>query len=135
MIVDDNPADVVILQQALRECGHSYIFDVFHDSERALEFIRSYVRDGETDPCLIVLDLNLPGCDGTAVLSEIRTSQLRNTDVVVLTSLATPSQRKELRALGVDHYHTKPMDWNEVLDLARELLEFCVRPRHHTAAH
>lgn len=135
MIVDDNPADVMILQQALRACGHEYTFDVFNDSGRALEFVQSYVRDGKTDPCLIVLDLNLPACDGTAILRAIRASQLRNTEVVVLTNLATPSQQRELLALGVVDYRTKPMDWNEVLDLARELLQFCVQPRHSTAAH
>jgi CheY-like chemotaxis protein len=83
---------------------------------------------------LIVLDLHLPQCDGVTILRAIRSEpELASVNVVVLTSMASPKERAECLALGVESYRTKPMGWDETVVLAGELIAICNRPPRRAA--
>jgi len=126
VIIEDNPADTVLLRHALDEQSEPYILEVLTDGESALEFIRDHCHNCRPEPCLIVLDLHLPRYDGATVLRAIRSEpELANVSVVVLTSTASPQDKAEVIALGVEAYRLKPMTFDETLELARELIAIC----------
>ena len=125
VIIEDNPADVRLLRQALDQQELPYDLQVLTDGESALEFLRVNCHIGGS-PCLIVLDLHLPRYDGAEVLRAIRnTPVLSHVDVAVLTTVASPAEEAEVLALGISLYARKPADWDEFLALGGELLRLC----------
>lgn len=135
ILIEDNPADVELLRQALEEQNEPFSLEVIADGEAALDFVRLHCSRCAPEPCLIVLDLHLPRYDGTAVLRAIKADpELGDVDVVVLTTMASPVERDEVLALGVAAYRVKPIDWQNTVELARELIEICTRPRQSQAA-
>ena len=128
LVIEDNPADVTLLRQALAAQNEPFVLEVLSDGEAALDFIRSHCTGPSSDPCLIVLDLHLPRYDGTAVLRAIRAEPgLAGVDVVVVTTIASPEEKEELLSLGVLGYRTKPMDWDGFVSLARDLMAIVPR--------
>jgi CheY-like chemotaxis protein len=127
VVVEDNSADVFLLRHALDQHQEAYVLDVLRDGEEAIEFVRRYRALGpEAEPCVIVLDLHLPKHDGTAVLKAIKQEPaLAFVHVVALTTLASPKDEREVRALGVRLYRSKPSLIDEWITLAGEILEIC----------
>lgn len=125
VIIEDNPADIRLLRQALDHQAKPYTIEVLTDGETALRFLRENCPLGE-HPCLIVLDLHLPRYDGAEVLRAIRrTPNLSHVDVAVLTTVASPSEEAEVLELGVSLYSRKPTDWDDFVALGAELLALC----------
>jgi CheY-like chemotaxis protein len=126
VMIEDNPADTTLLRHALDEQAEPFTLEVLRDGESALQFVRDHCRQVRPEPCLIVLDLHLPRYDGATVLRAIRSEpELANVHVVVLTTMASPTEKAEVFALGVDSYRTKPMNWEENVQLARDLIAIC----------
>jgi two-component system response regulator len=133
VIIEDNPADTVLLRHALDEQGEPYILEVLTDGESALKFIRDHCRNCRPEPCLIVLDLHLPRYDGATVLRAIRSEpEMARVSVVVLTSTASPEEKAEVIALGIQAYRMKPMSYDQTLELARELIGICNQSSERT---
>jgi|SRR6185437_227398 len=125
--IEDNPGDSNLLRMALDEQSEPYVLEILPDGESALDFIRHHCSGPE--PCLIILDLNLPRYDGVMILRAIRAQpELAHVKVVVMTSFASPVQKQEVLALGIEFYQTKPGNWQEMVDLARELIAICNKP-------
>jgi two-component system, chemotaxis family, response regulator Rcp1 len=121
-LVEDNPADVYLLEEALRTHGVVFELDWIPDGEQALARL-SAMRDG-AQPHLILLDLNLPKVDGKELLSAVRkTPALRGTRVAILTSSDSPSDRRDTEALGADCYIKKPPTLDEFLAIGRVIKE------------
>jgi CheY-like chemotaxis protein len=134
LVIEDNPADTRLLRCALDECGEPYTLEVLPDGGVALQFIREHCHP-DPEPCLIVLDLHLPKYDGAVILRAIRSDQeFAHVAVVVLTNTASPSEEAEVRALGVRLYRRKPMEWADMVSLARELIDICKTPFSSAAA-
>ena len=88
LLVEDNPADARLTQEAIRDTEFRYQLHLAEDGEEAMEFLH---QEGEFSdvprPDLILLDLNLPGMDGREVLAEIKSDEdLGSIPVVVLTT-------------------------------------------------
>ncbi len=128
VLVEDNPADTLLLRYALNAQEEPYTLEVHTDGEAALRFLREHCGGVEPEPCLFILDLHLPRYDGVTILREIRTSALAHVRVAILTNLASPGEKNEVHNLGADLYRIKPCDWDDVLTLARELIDLCNRP-------
>jgi two-component system response regulator len=125
-MIEDSPADTILLRNALDEQGEPYTLEVLTDGESALKYVRSHCESCRPEPCLIVLDLHLPRYDGAVVLRALRSEPaLAQVKVVVLTNMASPDEKAEVVMLGVDSYRTKPLNWDETLQLASELIEIC----------
>lgn len=88
LLIEDNPSDIRLTQEALKESNLQNNLHVAEDGEEALDFL--YQRDPyaqEPQPDLILLDLNLPNLDGREVLSQIKQDEHPNhIPVVVLTT-------------------------------------------------
>ncbi len=126
LLVEDNPADVRLVQEAFRDAKVINSFHVAWDGEEALEFLR---REGRhTDAArveLILLDLNLPKKDGREVLADIKKDpELRRIPVVVLTT--SDDERDVLKAydLHVNAYIKKPVDLEQFIKVVETVEDF-----------
>jgi chemotaxis family two-component system response regulator Rcp1 len=127
LLVEDNPADVRLTEEALKEAANAVTkLHVAMDGAEALEFLH---RRGEhasaPRPDLMLLDLNLPRVDGRQVLEEVKTDpDLRRIPVVVLTT--SPSEDDIIHAYDrhVNSYIRKPVDLDRFLDVLRAIDEY-----------
>jgi CheY-like chemotaxis protein len=128
LVIDDNHGEVQELRDALTECGEPYELSVLHDGEAALHFVAgSGLRQPE--PCVIVLDLNLPKHDALAVLAAIRSEPaLSHIRVLVVSTLAVPETQALLRAMG-GLYRERPRDFSGLHGMAVQLLALCNKRR------
>jgi len=126
LLVEDNPGDVRLTREALREGTVPSNLHVAHDGVEALAFLR---REGShrdaVRPDLILLDLNLPRKDGRQVLEEIKTSpELRSIPVVVLTSSQAEQDIARAYDLHANCYVTKPVDLDQFISVVRSIEDF-----------
>ena len=123
LMVDDNPADVDLAQEALRGNGHGIEVESVTDGEEALSFLkRRGVYENKTRPDLVILDLNLPKKDGRAVLAEVKTDlDLRAIPIVVFsTSRAQPDILRSYE-LGANCYVSKPGNLKDYLSAVQSI--------------
>jgi CheY-like chemotaxis protein len=127
LLVEDNPADVRLTEEALKEAANAATkLHVAMDGAEALEFLhRRGEHAGAPRPDLMLLDLNLPRVDGRQVLEEVKTDpDLRRIPVVVLTT--SPSEDDIIHAYDrhVNSYIRKPVDLDRFLDVLRAIDEY-----------
>lgn len=130
LVMEDNPADVHLLRLALDHHGEEYNLQLLRDGEQAIEFVRSQRSvPMEPEPCVIILDLHLPRHDGKSVLRAIKEEPtLTHVRVVALSSMPSPSDEAEILRLGARVCRAKPMELDEWLDLAAEIIAICREP-------
>ena len=123
LLVEDNPGDVRLTREAFRATDRETTFEVVTDGERAVEFVsRSSDR---SLPDLVLVDLNLPGRNGCAVIEAIREDpQLGCLPVIVLTSSRDEEDVARSYDARANAYLTKPTDPAEFVALARRIEEF-----------
>jgi len=102
VVVEDQPDSLKLLSTLLTLKGHQVIG--LPNGDRVAEVARSQA------PALILLDIQLPGRDGYAVLEELKGLPERSWKVVALTAHAMPEDRARAEAAGFDGYITKPID-------------------------
>jgi len=126
LLVEDNPGDVRLTREALKEDKVRNNLHVVEDGLAALAWLR---REGEfagvPRPDIILLDLNLPKKDGREVLSEIKTDgDLKRIPVVVLTT--SKAEEDVLRAynFNANCYITKPVDLEQFVRVVKAIEEF-----------
>lgn len=126
LLVEDNPGDVRLTQEALKEAKASNRMNVVADGEEALQYLRREGRFADAvRPDLIFLDLNLPKKDGREVLAEIKSDpQLRSIPVVVLTTSNAELDILHAYDLHANCYITKPVDLDQFLHVVREIESF-----------
>jgi len=123
LLIEDNPGDVRLLREALREKAVSFQVSVVEDGDQALAFLR---REGEyahtSRPDLILLDLNLPKTDGRVVLQALRaTPEWKSIPIMILTGVLQDADQQQAAALEVERFLRKPVDLQEYLALADDL--------------
>jgi chemotaxis family two-component system response regulator Rcp1 len=126
LLVEDNPGDVRLTMEALKDGKILNEVTVVEDGIEALAFLRRAGKYAEAArPDLILLDLNLPKKDGREVLEEIKQDgDLRKIPVVVLTTSA--AERDILRAynLHANCYITKPVDLEQFMRVVQLIEDF-----------
>jgi CheY-like chemotaxis protein len=124
LLVEDDPGDVVLIQEAFEHNKVRNHLHVVGDGVEAMEFLRR--EDGER-PDLILLDLNLPRKDGREVLAEVKGDPaLRSIPVVVLTTSKAEEDILRSYDLHANAYVTKPVDFNRFIEVVRQIDEFFV---------
>ncbi len=103
LLIEDNAGDTTLIRQAVRECLVPVILHIARDGEQALLMLTNpHVRLD-----LIILDLNIPKMNGTALLERW---QIGATPVVVFSSSANLVEKERCRALGAREFVSKPTD-------------------------
>ncbi len=122
-LVEDNPADICLFQEAAAECGLPPDFDVVENGRDALRFLRRQeCYAAARRPDVIVMDLNLPIKKGGEVLREISADPGLNTiPVAVLTTADSERHVCELYPPGRCLYFVKPYEFNELVDIVRQI--------------
>ena len=126
LLVEDNPGDVRLTIEALKEGKVSNHLSVARDGVEALAFLR---REGPhanaARPDLILLDLNLPRKDGREVLAEIKEdSRLRRIPVVVLTTSKAEEDILRTYDLHANCYISKPVELEQFISVVRSIDDF-----------
>ena len=126
LLVEDNPGDVRLTQEALSEGKVSNNLSVVPDGVEAMLHLR---REGEYKgverPDLVLLDLNLPRKDGREVLGEMKADpELRTIPVVVLTTSEAEQDILQAYDLQVNCYITKPVDLDQFVGVVRAIEDF-----------
>lgn len=126
LLVEDNPGDVRLTIEALKEGKVRNRLSVARDGVEALAFLRRQgPHAGSTRPDLILLDLNLPRKDGREVLAEIKEdSSLRRIPVVVLTTSKAEEDILRTYDLHANCYITKPVDLEQFISVVRSIDDF-----------
>lgn len=126
LLVEDNPADVRLTIEALREDKLANAMHVARDGVEALDYLRRQAEFGDAArPDLVLLDLDLPRKDGRQVLAEIREDpDLADIPVVVLTTSAQHDDMVASFNLRADSYFTKPIDVTQLVSLVGKLEGF-----------
>ena len=130
LVIEDNPADVFLLRFALNSFREEYELELLRDGDEAIRFVHEQrTISADPQPCVIVLDLNLPKEDGKAVLKAIKQEPvLAHIQVVALSSFASPKDAAEIQRLGARLYRAKPMKLDDWIALASEILAICREP-------
>jgi CheY-like chemotaxis protein len=128
LLVEDDPGDVLLIQEAFEHNKVHNTLSVVGDGVQALAFLR---REGEhadaPRPDLILLDLNLPKKDGREVLAEIKEDAgLRSIPVVVLTTSEAEEDIVKSYNLHANAYVSKPVDFDRFIEVVRQIDEFFV---------
>jgi chemotaxis family two-component system response regulator Rcp1 len=112
LLVEDNPGDVRLTQEALKTIDLAHELHVVRDGVEAIDYLRGSGRfAGATRPHLILLDLNLPRKNGREVLKEIkRDAALRRIPVVVLTTSTAEEDITRSYDLHANSYIAKPVN-------------------------
>jgi chemotaxis family two-component system response regulator Rcp1 len=126
LMVEDNPGDVRLTVEALKEGKVRNNFHTVEDGELALAFLR---RQGDyakaPHPDLILLDLNLPKMSGREVLAEIKEDpELRRIPVVILTVSKAEQDILKSYNLHANCYITKPVDLDQFLEVVKSIENF-----------
>jgi CheY-like chemotaxis protein len=126
LLVEDNPGDVRLTQEALRDEPARRRLHVAADGEDGLAFLRREGRHRDAPrPDLVLLDLSLPGKPGGDVLKEIKESaELRPIPVVVFTSSSEPSDVLNTYQRCGNCFVTKPLAFDDYARTVRSIETF-----------
>jgi chemotaxis family two-component system response regulator Rcp1 len=126
LMVEDNPGDVRLAREALKDSPIPNEITVVRDGEEALSFLRqegSYAS--ALRPDLIVLDLNLPKKDGREVLGEIKSDdRLKRIPVAILTTSNASQDLTRAYDLHANCYVIKPVGLEEYMSAVRSIQSF-----------
>jgi len=127
LLVEDNPMDVLMTREALKDWKIKHSLHVVQDGEEALDFLFRRGCYGDTArPDLILLDLNLPKKSGTEVLWEIKQDpDLSTITLAVVTTSDAARDIEMCHELGANLFITKPLDFEEYIAAINSIEDLC----------
>jgi chemotaxis family two-component system response regulator Rcp1 len=126
LLVEDNPGDVRLTIEALKESSLPNHLSVVGDGVDALAFLRRQGKFADSArPDMILLDLNLPKKSGLEVLADVKADQtLRRTPVVILTTSQAEQDIIKSYNLYANCYISKPVDLGQFMNVIKCIEEF-----------
>lgn len=126
LLVEDNPGDIRLTKEVLKEGKIKNNLSVVMDGEEALFFLNKQGKHKSAiTPDIILLDLNLPKKDGREVLAEIKSDpELMCIPVIVLTTSEAEQDILNMYAHHANCYITKPVDFNQFISVVRSIEDF-----------
>jgi two-component system cell cycle response regulator DivK len=116
LVAEDNLPSRELMREILETCGYEVI--EAEDGQQALDKLQ------QTEPDLVLLDIQMPVLDGYAVVRRLRqTPRFANLKILALTAYAMQGDREKVLAAGFDGYLTKPIDTVALAKHIRELLD------------
>ena len=124
LLVEDNSADAILLQEALRAAEVTSPVDHVTDGEQAM----AHLREADTPPSLVLLDLNLPRMDGREVLAEVKGDpELRAIPVIIITTSSAPKDVELAYDRGANAFVRKPLGMDRLIEAAASIRDFWLR--------
>lgn len=126
LLVEDNPGDVRLVVESLKDSKIRNSMSVVNDGDAAMAFLRKQGLYADVErPDLILLDLNLPKKNGLEVLSEVkRDLDFKRIPVVIITSSSQDADVVAAYENAANCYVTKPVDLTQFLKIAKSIEEF-----------
>jgi two-component system, chemotaxis family, response regulator Rcp1 len=126
LLVEDNKADVRLVEEALKNSSLTYEMAMVRDGVAAMAYLH---QSGEyataPRPDLIILDLNLPKKDGREVLAEIKTNpQFKRIPVIILTTSKNEDDIQQSYDLNANCFITKSRNLSQLFTIVRRIEEF-----------
>jgi two-component system, chemotaxis family, response regulator Rcp1 len=125
LLVEDNPVDILMTEEALQGWKIKYQLRVVKDGEAAMNFLLGRGdHNSARVPDLVILDLNLPKRNGKEILSEIQSnSRFSETIVVVITTSSTLSDFNDCKSSGATRFIPKPDNIGDYILAIRSIQE------------
>jgi len=126
LLIEDNPGDVRLTEEAFRENGDKVELEVVMDGVEAVAFLNKEGKYADKPtPDLILMDLNLPKWDGKQILEKIKTNiGLQRIPIVVLTTSNTSVDVLKSYDLHANCFINKPVDFDDFFNIIRRIQEF-----------
>jgi chemotaxis family two-component system response regulator Rcp1 len=126
LLVEDNPGDIRLTIEALKESKIINNLNVVYDGTEAMEFLTKQGKHKDKPrPDLILLDLNLPKKDGREVLAEIKANDnLKRIPVVILTTSEADEDILKTYQLHANCYITKPVNIDQFIKVVKSVGDF-----------
>jgi len=126
LLVEDNPADILLTEEAFSEAEFPHRLHIARDGVDALGFLRREgPHAGAPTPDVILLDLNMPRMSGLEVLDVLKAdATLRNVPVIVLTTSRAESDIWRSYNLHANAYIPKPVTVGEFIDVIQSFRSF-----------
>ena len=118
LLIEDDPEDVELFTQSLQDHKIDHTIALVTDGVKAVE----YLKNGESLPDLIVMDLNLPLLHGKELLLHIKKSPLRNIPLVVLTTSSSQLDKIYVLSNGANKFITKPSSLSEISGMVSDIM-------------
>jgi CheY-like chemotaxis protein len=128
LLVEDDPGDVMIAQEALKASRLTSKLTVVPDGVEAIQYLRrSSGYEDAARPDLILLDLNLPRKSGHEVLAEVKADpELRKIPIVVLTTSGAAEDVVRSYDLHANVFVTKPVDFDHFTSVIKQIDDFFI---------
>jgi CheY-like chemotaxis protein len=128
LLVEDNPADARLTREAFIDSKMVNTLHHVRNGEEAMAFLnRNPPYADAPRPDVVLLDLNMPGMDGRAVLAEMKADpHLKTIPVVVLTTSEAEEDIARSYELHCNCYVTKPVDFDKFVTIVQAIDEFWV---------
>lgn len=129
LLIEDNPGDIVLVQEALKELEFDVCLGVVSNSDDAMDYLtkRGNYPDAP-DPDLVILDINLPRKNGLDFLRDLKHREdLRDIPVVVFTTSRSNKDILKTYSLGGVCLITKPLGFYEFMESVRSIITNLVR--------
>lgn len=124
LCVDDDSDDLQLLHETLKDTGEDFDVIEAHNGRQAIDRLQQLKNDG-INPCLIILDINMPVLNGKETLSLIKKDEeLKAIPVVVFTTSGSESDKNFCHFHGVEMV-TKPPSFDNFKQVVQKLLRFC----------
>ncbi len=126
LLVDDDPGDVRLTVEALKQTKMLTNLSFARDGIEALAFLRRQGKQADAPrPDIIFLDLNMPRMDGREALAEMKKdADLKHIPVVVLTTSSDEEDILRSYNLHANCYVTKPVDLQQFMKVVRSIEDF-----------
>ena len=122
LYVDDDDEDRLLLADAIDMVAPDYEMKMASDGPEALKYLDNHRHEL---PCLLILDLNMPGLNGKEIIEIVRNEKgLTQLAIVAFTTSSNPQDRLECQKYGVDMI-TKPITFTELKETVKLLLSYC----------
>ncbi len=121
---DDDPDDLIMFREILRNIDHSYDIVEVNNGKEALEYLYN-VEQASTNLCLIILDMNMPIMNGRDALAVIKSEEdFKSIPVVIFTTSSSEMDKMFCRRYGVEMM-TKPPEFTTLTSIVQRLLNLC----------
>lgn len=129
LLIEDNPDDVEAMQRSFKKAGIDRPLHWRATGQDGLDYLKRCGRHALTGkllpPALILLDLNMPGIDGRAILEILKQDrELRRIPVLILTTSNDARDINRCYELGANTYIQKPVDFNGLVHVAKQIRSY-----------